>query len=800
MPWYANSLIVLAVLVVPVVLGTWLARIWRMPDYATRISVVLFCLFAGIAVTATGWPPKLGIDLRGGVILVYEVDEDVKIGGPEDQQAEADAQTGKVDMDKLIAAVARRVNPGGVKEVTIREYGPNQVEIIIPEADEAEIERMKRIISSVGALEFRILANERDHKVLIERAKVDESRELRSEDGKLLAWWVPVAKGKEQSFAGYGEILTRPVERHGEKLTEILVVKDDFNVTGGYLTRAVPDVDQRGRPCVRFFFNAAGGSRFSGLTGNNLPDEVQNFSRKLGIILDGFLQSAPAIQSTISQQGEITGDFTKQEVQELVDVLNAGSLPAALSKQPISQLATGPTLGRDTIRRGSIAIVLSLAVTLAFMSIYYRFAGLVASAAVLMNLVMLVAIMIIIKAPFSLPGLAGLALTLGMAVDANVLIYERMREELDRQATLRMAIRNGFSKAMSAIIDSNITTLITATILYMIGTDQIKGFAVTLWLGIVLSMFTGIYCARTVFDIAERRRWITRLRMMRMLTRTNYDFLGKWPITAAGSVLLIAIGLIAVVARGQGLLDIDFTGGVSVEVVFNKPQPISEVRAGLSDLPDLVVADVQVTGEERGRRFVINTSRPADSNAEEHLERVKEHIQRVFGEKLDRNDLTVQGAKQIASGPAEKAAPAVGASVPAEKSPQPTDQSRLASPAGPWALLLSSSLPGQAAEPKPPADPPAEKPAPAEPAPAACPPASSPPPGPIARRIDGVLRRPDGEILLWVEGTWQSARALGLHPIAGDAAVVAAAGRRTQLRSGELVPTAVATVTAGPGQ
>ncbi|NLY03108.1 MAG: protein translocase subunit SecD [Rhodopirellula sp.] len=720
MPWYANLLIVLAILILPVVLGTWLARRWRMPEYATRIGVVLFCLFAGIAITWSGWPPKLGIDLRGGVILVYEVDEDVKVTGPaEEEVPDAATAGGAVDMDKLIAAVARRVNPGGVKEVTIREYGPKQIEIIIPEADEAEVERMKRIISSVGTLEFRILANQRDHKALIERALAEDSQKLLSGDGKLLAWWVPVTKGEENSFATYNEIATRTRERRGDEFLEILVVKDDFDVTGGYLTRAVSDVDQRGRPCVRFFFNAAGGRLFSGLTSNNLPDEVQEFTRKLGIVLDGYLYSAPSIQSTISQQGEITGEFTKQEVQDLVDVLNAGSLPAALSKEPISQLATGPTLGRDTIRRGSIAIALSLAVVVIFMTVYYRFAGLVASAAVLMNMIMLVAIMITIKAPFSLPGLAGLALTLGMAVDANVLIFERMREELDRAATLRMAIRNGFSKAMSAIIDSNLTTLITATILYVIGTDQIKGFAVTLWLGIVLSMFTGIYCARTVFDIAERRRWITKLRMMRMLTRTNIDFIGKWRIAATGSVLLIVVGMAAVFARGQGLLDIDFTGGVSVEVVFNESQPIGEVRTSLKDLPDLVVVDVQVAGEPRERRFIINTSSPPDTKAEQYLEEVKTRVQEVFGDKLSTNTIKNSEIKQIAPGKVEGNVPG---SPPEAKptTPEPDTQSGLFRGAVPTAVsgLLSSTALGKAAEPSQPssekAD--AEKPTAAKPA------------------------------------------------------------------------------------
>jgi SecD/SecF fusion protein len=186
-----------------------------------------------------------------------------------------------------------------------------------------------------------------------------------------------------------------------------------------------------------------------------------------------------------------------------------------LSERPISETFMRPGLGQDTIERGKIAIVVSMVLVLLFMLYYYRFAGVVACVALLMNLVLVVAVMITIRAAFTLPGLAGLVLTVGMAVDANVLIFERMREELDRQATLRMAIRNGFARATTTIVDANLTTLIVAIVLYVIGTDQIRGFATILWLWVVWSMFTAIYCSRVVFDVAERQRWISKLNMKR---------------------------------------------------------------------------------------------------------------------------------------------------------------------------------------------------------------------------------------------------------------------------------------------
>ncbi|GAF93783.1 unnamed protein product, partial [marine sediment metagenome] len=276
--------------------------------------------------TTFGWPPKLGIDLSGGVNLVYEVDQAKKID---------DRTLGKAEMDRLIEAVNRRVNPGGVKEITVRQIGIEQIEITIPYVDEAEARRIESDVSRAGTLEFRILANDRDHRALIERAQVENTKVIRDSDGNELGRWVPVDPTQLASFENYPEIArrTRPV---GEKvIQEILVVKDDFDVTGGYLRQATPGADEGGQPCVNFSFNPAGARLFGGLTGANTPDKVQDFTRKLGIILDGELYSAPSIKSAIFDRGEISGRFTKEEVRSLVGVLNAGALPTALATEPL---------------------------------------------------------------------------------------------------------------------------------------------------------------------------------------------------------------------------------------------------------------------------------------------------------------------------------------------------------------------------------------------------------------------------------------------------------------------------------
>jgi SecD/SecF fusion protein len=276
---------------------------------------------------------------------------------------------------------------------------------------------------------------------------------------------------------------------------------DPHNVTGDFLTSATKGLDERGGPAVHFAFDRAGAFRFGQLTNENKPNPATpDVYRHLGIILDKRLLSAPRIITKITDRGMISGgSMTEREVEHIIEVLNAGSLPAALNKTPISQEVISPTLGAETIESGKIAIGVSFIAVMAFMLFYYRFAGVVACLALGFNLLLVLSLMVLIKAAFTLPGLAGLVLTIGMSVDANVLIYERIREELQNGAALRMAVRNGFSRAMSAIIDSNVTTILTGIVLFYIGTDQVKGFAVTLILGILTSILIDIFFSRLLF-------------------------------------------------------------------------------------------------------------------------------------------------------------------------------------------------------------------------------------------------------------------------------------------------------------
>ncbi|MDZ4820267.1 MAG: protein translocase subunit SecD [Planctomycetota bacterium] len=794
--WFITTVAILAV-VLPFVVGNYLAKVWRMPDHGWRFGVVLFAITAGLVVCTMAWPPKLGIDLSGGVELVYETIEEqkdlaaklnlesdvkqlqtllqklnpdiavtstndnlIQVAMPADvpdlqQKVEKEieqlqlnvkldlqspsvkdgkqlltykasqidpAGESKAQMQLLITAINRRINPGGQKEVSVREYGGDAVMITVPEVDAAEVGVIKDKISTAGKLEFRIVANRADskHQSLIAAAETGTRPNGDVMDGDILVGkWVKL--DPKEDFGGT-DWMTLRTNRLGEN--EVLVAVDEQNVTGKFINRAFASNDpETARPAVSFTFDTDGASLFGALTAANLPIKDIKLYRHLGIVLDGTLFSAPTINSVISGQGQITGKFDQKQVDFLVELLNSGELETALNKVPVSETNISAQLGDDTIRSGGIAMGVSTLVVLLFMAFYYRFAGIVANICVVLNVMLVVALMILIKAPFTLAGLAGLVLSIGMAVDANVLIYERMREEMQRGAALRMAIRNGFARAMSTIVDSNLTTLITAIVLYAIGTDQLRGFAITLILGLLLNLFTAVFCARVIFDVAERRRWITKLNMMRIFSETNFNFIGPMKICIVASSVIIAIGFFLGFQRGAGLFDIDFTGGTSLQVVLKEGQAmdVAEVRKLLNTdtpenprLDDVTVSTVGST-DGASRYFKIDTS-------EENKNEVKTRLAGIFGDRMQVYNMTYKIDK---SGKATPEAPSTDATT------TPADGSKAAPDSTPPTTTPAATPPADAtpATTPPPADtPPTTTPAATDPAPATTPPPNTPAP------------------------------------------------------------------------
>jgi SecD/SecF fusion protein len=639
------TLIAAAIVGFSFVVGVYLAKLLRMKDYGWKFAVILMAFLSSGAVLTLGWPPQKGIDLGGGMLLVYQVDPDKLVDD--------------ATLQKMIARIRERVNPSGQKEATVQKLGSDKIQITLPQPGPGRREQIKSIIQQTGALVFRIVATEKENEAQLRLARTlpGNEQEVVSQQGVVVARWTPVAPkavgqfirdlGTTRWVAKNGQVidprsvqgdLEQELKGAGATLQLLVLVpppkpgdltRTPDDVSGDYLKHAAPGQGENGMPIVRFNFSGEGAIKSGRLTGENV-------GRNMAIVLDDAVQSAPTIQSKISDSGQISGNFTITEVEELSTVLNAGSLPASLIKTPVRDLNTGATLGADTVRKSTNAMLLAAILVPLFMLWYYRFSGLVANVALALNMLILVALMILVGAPFTLPALAGLALTVGIAVDNNVLIYERLREELHRGAALRMAIRNSFHRAGAVIIDANITNMIAGLVLFRAGTDQVKGFAFTFFVGALISIWTTMFVARVIFEVAERTGWLKKAKMMQVIGETRIDFMHWFRVAATVSVLITVLGVGVAIYRGAGLFDIDFTGGVSVQAQFREAQKIDDVRriveSAPEDLPDAAVSDVHLVSEDEGRRFIINTSNPS-------LEAVEKELVSLFGDKLEKNQL-----------------------------------------------------------------------------------------------------------------------------------------------------------------
>ena len=600
-----------------------------------------------------------GIDLAGGTNLVYELDTSEK--------QEIDNNL----MDRMVGAVTKRINPAGTKEIVVRRVGKMRIEVILPGADPAVVEETKELMTRLGTLEFSIVVNERDNPEIIRAARATPGTDVYV-DGKLVAKWREVApdkddKGREvpsNQFKGRTEIAVRQMPGKPKGYDEILIRYEedkDKQITGKLLKRANATHDGNGAPAVGFHFNQAGGFRFHDLTSQNKPRK-DGSKRLLAVMLNDKVHTAPQINQPIQENGIIEGRFNQKEVDELVAVLNAGALPVPIKKTPISEFTISPTLGSDVQSKGKLALWVSSAAVIIFMASYYFVAGLVADFALLLNLLFIVAVMAFVKAAFTLPGLAGLVLSAGMAVDANVLIYERMREELGRGASLRMAIHNGFDKAWAAIFDSNIATLISSLILYMIGTEQVKGFAVSLIIGLAMNLYTAVFISKIIMNILEKSKTIRKVRMLSLVGVTNFDFVGKQVVASIASTVLIVAGLAAFFARGVKNYDIDFTGGVSVTMQFTEPQQADTVRAELEKKfnKNITVEELTPYGETKGYYFRLRVANEEKQDIDQ--KEVEQKISAAFPDKLVKKSFTYD--KPTAIKPVETAA--AGAATGAE--------------------------------------------------------------------------------------------------------------------------------------
>ena len=416
---------------------------------------------------ASGSRPKrilnLGLDLRGGSSLLLELDV-TKLSGKE---------TLTESMQRAIEIVRNRIDQYGVGEIPITRQGEKWISVQLPGI--ANPEQAEALIGKTAMLEFRLVKTDAASQEAV--SKIYELDEPFNNDGtlteeakKLLPAGTTVMKSKE---GGY------------------LPLTDTVTVSGADLEDARVTAGEYGYPAVSFQFNSNGAKKFGNLTGANI-------GKQLAIVLDNTVQSAPRINSRISSQGQITGQFRMEEARQLAIVLRAGALPAPVSI--IEKRVIGPGLGEDSIKSGLTASAIGFIFIVLFMTIYYRAGGFIASIALFLNLIFLVALMAYFSATLTLPGIAGIILSLAMAVDANVLILERMREEKDKGQPLPAVIKEGYEKAWSAIFDSNLTTWIASILLFQFGTGPVKGFALTLTLGLFVGVFTSVFVTRAIYE------------------------------------------------------------------------------------------------------------------------------------------------------------------------------------------------------------------------------------------------------------------------------------------------------------
>jgi SecD/SecF fusion protein len=385
--------------------------------------------------------------------------------------------------------------------------------------------------------------------------------------------------------------------------------------------------DEHGHWSVNFELDVIGGGMFYALTSRNIK-------KQLCILVDDVAYSAPNIETAIRSHGRITGQFSNQKVSYLVQTMEGGMLPARLKETPLSERTVGSSLGETNRDRAVSAGLIGGAAVILIMLGYYLVAGAVANVALFLNIFFLLSIMAMLGARITLVGIAGVILSVGMAVDANVLIFERMREEKERGASLRMIIKNGYDKALSTIFDSNITTLLTCVIIYYVGSEEVKGFGLTLGWGIVLNLFTSIFVTRTLFLLLLRFNLIKDIKMMRIIGVPNIDWYAKRKIFLPISLAIMIIGLSLLGMRGtKKTLDVEFLGGVTAEFAVNEDAQLDDVA--INNAIDAVAAEIAAAGDRLGEATVAPIPGEVNSYAVRIPDVSSERLAAIIAEPLE---------------------------------------------------------------------------------------------------------------------------------------------------------------------
>ncbi len=585
----------------------------------TKIALILAFIILAVYVLYTK-EITLGLDLSGGSSLRYELPQ------PKDSTKPIEEI-----VDETIAVFRKRIDSIGLKSIPIRKQGDKEILIDLPGMAKSEVENIIKIIQSQGNLEWLLVAEDEQDKDAPDEIAVSLEEEgsklvefLKKTETEKGGWnletdltpldlsmeingreahfrWFPtdentlIKSGRQIPGAG----TTFDTIRAGTASTDVQIASIYFTLikmykdpawrfSGKDILSVQPSYDRSRMPAVGFDLVPERANDFGEFT-------REHIKKQLAIVLDGKVATDPVIQAELPGSGIISGPppkgFLPQEQKQLLTVLRSGSI----SVKPIlrSRHDIGPTLGESSIQRGETAILIGLAAVFLFIIVYYFLAGLVASLSLAINLTLLMGILVFLEATLTLPGIAGIVLTVGMAVDANILIFERIREEKDKGKTIAQSVKNGFEKAFLTIVDANATTFITGFILYQFGTGPIKGFAVTLMIGILTSLFSALVITKVIFALMLEKG-LKKINMLRFLRKPDIDFIGMRTRMAVLSIALIVIGLGLFISEDESKYGLDFTGGYNVQIVCREGTTQGDVQSALStQYPNVQVITVK---------------------------------------------------------------------------------------------------------------------------------------------------------------------------------------------------------------
>ena len=636
---------------------------------------------------------RLGLDLKGGTSLILRVDENSLKEIMFDKEPALTNQTeaavnelvrSKIEssQDSVIQTIRRRVDAMGTNEPVIQSMDDNRVLVQLPGMDDESSKIAKARLQSSALLTFRLVhpVNDRKVKEILGKNSAPEgyvksgSGYVRADDYDQIAkssnHVAKVARWETGGTGRYRFMLMKSEEKDGagKAIYRPYFIDRKVQIDGSSLKNASVEFDNvKNEYCVSFLFDEAGGNEFSKITRKNI-------GKQLAIILDDELISAPVIQSEIGQQGQITGNFTSQEAHRLASDLNSGALPAPLTI--LAETKVAPTVGEDAIAAGKVAAVTGFMLIALFMIVYYWYAGFVANIALFLDVVLLPTALVLVSnvlgvfggvgdsaasamqlPVLTMPGIAGLVLSLGMAVDANVLIFERVREEFLAGRAAGKAIENGYGRAFTAILDSNLTTIIIGIILFVVGTGPVRGFAVMLTAGVLISMFTAVVVTRLVFDHTVDGGRTKPLKMLNLFKNPKFDFMKYTKFTVFASLAVIVVGLgifgFRLADNRASVLAVDLTGGTSITYDLNQDKAVrpavSDVRSLFNEFDNAAVIQYQEGLESD--TLLVKTGETSETKKGSQLENkdVEAHLTKLLQEKFPAAEFKVKSVDEVGS-------------------------------------------------------------------------------------------------------------------------------------------------------